>query len=166
MPRRKDRASKRSRDDDDQKNDADRTESEWKKLSIESLRLKCDANDLISTGKNDVAQRLYDHFHADELEKVLNQPPDEVFDEGGIVNGNAANTNKDTSQDSTLAWQQQTPTNPSVIQDLVDSRLNSALEGVLEELSVARSELQAAKEQQNLSSQEVLALRCGARFAP
>ena len=162
MPRRKDRASKRSRDDNDQKNDADRTESEWKKLSIESLRLKCDANDLISTGKkHDVAQRLYDHFHADELEKVLNQPPDEVFDEGDIVNKNAANNNTDnvTSQDSTLAWQQQTPNNPSDIQDLVDSRLNSALEGVLEELQVARTELQAAREQQNLSSQEVLALR-------
>ena len=150
MPRRNDRASKRSRDD--QKNDADQTESEWKKMSIESLRLKCDANDLISTGKkHDIAQRLYDHFHADELEEVLNNSPDEVFDEGGIINENTANTkDKDTSQDSTLAWQQQTPNNPSDIQNIVDSRLNSALEGVLEELQVARSELQAAREQHNL----------------
>ena len=137
-------------------------------MSIESLRLKCDANDLLSTGKkHDIAQRLYDHFHADELEDVLNHSPDEVIDEGGIINENTANAkDKDTSQDSTLAWQQQTPSNPSDpsdIQEIVDSRLSSALQGVLEELQVARSELQAAREQQNLSSQEVLALRSEVR---
>ena len=46
------------------KNDVDLTLAEWKKLSTEVLRLKCQDLNLITTGKNaELAQRLYDKHH-------------------------------------------------------------------------------------------------------
>ena len=51
-------------------------------MSLEALRLRCQSNNLITTGKKaEIAQRLYDHFHPEELEAILEQTPDEVFDE-------------------------------------------------------------------------------------
>ena len=46
------------------KNDADLTLAEWKKVTTEVLRLKCQDLNLITTGKNpELAQRLFDKYH-------------------------------------------------------------------------------------------------------
>jgi hypothetical protein len=179
----KTRNSKRSNVNKPEK---DLTENEWSKMSLEVLRLKCQAYNLVTTGrKPDLAHRLHLHFHADEVDEVLHRPPDDVFVENdderpppprdtqnGGNNDNNNNNNHDGDENSdknnnngsnnstqTVPWQE----TPAELDNLIDARVNNVLQGIVEELQVARAELQSARDAQNLSAKEVLALRSEVR---
>ena len=78
-----------------QKEDFELTVAEWKKLSTEVLRLKCQDLNLITTGRSaDLAQRLYDRFHPVEL-----NPPVDID-----LGDEEANQTENTISDDTLPY--------------------------------------------------------------
>ena len=158
------RRTKRGNDDDVP--DEQKTVVEWEKCTLEILRLKCQANSLLATGrKAELASRLFDHFHPETLENVLNEIPDEVISEDGehepepVGDGNGNdviidnNNNSNSNSTLTIPWPQSN--DDQELRNYVDARLND----VMQELAATRSELKATRNKQAVVEHENLALR-------
>jgi hypothetical protein len=161
------------------KKDVDLRIRDWVKLGAEVLRLRCDARGLMATGKkDDLARRLYEHFHPEEVaedeREALTDNVGDVFEEGiprakkkKAKKGTTDTTTSDrTEEEDTVAYDEDDtmsdppfPTDEEAIAAIVDARVQGALQSVMEELQVARTELQQAREQQTTADEEINALR-------
>ena len=163
------------------KKDADLRIRDWVKLGAEVLRLRCDARGLMATGKkDDLARRLYEHFHPEEVaegeREALTDNVGEVFTERTEIprakkkkadKGTTGTTASErTEEEDTMPYDEDDttsdppfPTDEEAIAAIVDARVQGALQSVVEELQVARAELQQAREQQTIADEEINALR-------
>ena len=176
------RRTKRLNDDsipDDQK-----SAEAWGKLTLEVLRLKCQANSLITMGKKaELAARLYDHFHPEQIEDILNTEPDDVIvdadanDANGVNDGvnlqenaggnqeinddrvpeNTRNTAETT--DSTVPWADGANNDDDALDQQLRSYVDSRVNDILEELEATKEDLRETRSRQSLVEQENLALR-------
>ena len=71
--------------------DKTRSMEDWKKLNMETLKLKCNQYSLVSTGKKaDIQVRLYDHFH--QQQEIINNDTENIAEtRSSPVAGRSAN---------------------------------------------------------------------------
>ena len=114
--------------------------------------------------KDDLAHRLYEHFHPEEVaedeREALTDNVGDVFTEGiprpkkkkANKGTTGTTTSERTEEEDTIPYDEDYtmsdppfPTDEEAIAAIVDVRVQGALQSVMEELQVARAELQQAR---------------------